>query len=144
MNYALQTVICPRVGTTECRSVGQNAGFNDLGHGFQPTPLKQRILRGASGLPKTTRGMKNRQGWSCLTVLKLWKFETSHLMYHQIKVEETGKRRVEKIWFWTDVFWKTDIQGDVNSTTYRVYANRGKKRKYSRAGISFRKEQKQL
>ena len=47
-------------------------------------------------------------------------------------------------WMVSDVFWKTDIQGDVNSTTYRVYANRGKKRKYSRAGISFRKEQKQL
>lgn len=55
----LQTGICPRVGTTDCRSVGQNAGFlNDLGQWFSTHASENPggILRGASGLPKKTRG----------------------------------------------------------------------------------------
>lgn len=72
MSYTLQTGICPRVGTTDCRSVGQNADFNDLGQWFSTHASEPRgILRGASGLPKKTRGMKNRQSWSCLTVPNL-------------------------------------------------------------------------
>lgn len=48
MNYALQTGICPRTGTSECRCVRQNAGFNDLGQWFSihaSEPMPERRFR---------------------------------------------------------------------------------------------------